>query len=58
MICIKITSKIYFKSINNTLSKLVAELVLRNNIPDEIQSLGVNSSDLSPNRIRSFLFKI
>ena len=58
MICLKITSKIYFKSINNTLSKLVAELVLRKNIPDEIQSLGVNSSDLSPNRIRSFSFKI
>ena len=38
------------------LSKLAAELVLRNNIPDEIQSLGVNSSDLSPERLRSFSF--
>jgi D-arginine dehydrogenase len=38
------------------LSKVAAELVLRNDIPDEIQSLGVNSSDLSPERLRSFSF--
>ena len=38
------------------LSKVAAELVLKNNIPDEIQSLGVNSSDLSPLRLRSFSF--